>query len=137
MSDHREYSYYPDNVREGNMQLLVDETYDGFEDEEGNILPTVKVLSAHYEVCPDCNGKGKYVNPSIDSHGISAEEFYEDPDFAESYCSGLYDIVCRTCHGNNVILFPSTEEGKKIIIKMLQEESNYRAEIEAERRMGC
>lgn len=54
-------------------------------------------------VCPICEGKGKYVNPSIDSHGISAEEFEEDPDFDESYFRGDYDIICTCCDGRNVV----------------------------------
>ncbi len=57
---------------------------------------------AKYEVCYLCQGKGKYVNPSIDAHGISAEEFYEDPDFAEDYMSGTYDVQCFCCDGSRV-----------------------------------
>ena len=33
------------------------------------------------EVCPVCEGHGIHVNPAIDSHGISSEEFWDDPDF--------------------------------------------------------
>lgn len=58
---------------------------------------------AKYQVCPVCNGEGKTVNPSIDAHGLTAEDFYEDPDFAEDYKSGVYDIVCNGCHGQRVV----------------------------------
>lgn len=54
-------------------------------------------------VCPICEGKGHYVNPSIDSQGISTEEFAEDPDFAESYVRGDYDMTCKCCNGHNVV----------------------------------
>ena len=54
-------------------------------------------------VCPVCDGEGKTVNPNIDSHGLTAEDFYEDPDFAEEYMSGTYDITCRGCKGQRVV----------------------------------
>jgi hypothetical protein len=54
-------------------------------------------------VCPVCNGEGTTVNPNIDAHGLTAEDFYEDPDFAEDYMSGVYDITCAACHGNRVV----------------------------------
>ena len=60
-----------------------------------------------YEVCHLCEGRGRHVNPSIDSHGISSEEFYEDPDFAEEYFSGSYDVSCYECQGKKVV--PSIE----------------------------
>ncbi len=41
-----------------------------------------------WEVCGTCNGRGSHVNPSIDSNGISAEEFAEDPDFQDDYLAG-------------------------------------------------
>jgi len=58
---------------------------------------------AKYIVCPTCEGEGKTVNPNIDAHGLSAEDFREDPDFAEDYLSGLYDVTCRACHGKRVV----------------------------------
>lgn len=56
-----------------------------------------------YEVCPCCGGSGTVVNPSIDCRGLSHEDFCEDPDFLEDYCSGVYDIRCNVCDGNRVI----------------------------------
>jgi hypothetical protein len=55
-----------------------------------------------FEVCGLCNGKGSHVNPSIDAHGISQEEFDEDPDFEEAYFEGRYDVVCYRCGGKRV-----------------------------------
>ena len=43
----------------------------------------VLTVPAKFEVCPTCRGRGKHVNPNIDDRGISAEDFEEDPDFAE------------------------------------------------------
>ena len=56
-----------------------------------------------YVVCPVCDGEGTTVNPNIDAHGLTAEDFAEDPDFAEDYASGAYDQPCAACHGKRVI----------------------------------
>ena len=53
-----------------------------------------------YGVCPLCDGKGSHVNPSIDSNGLTAEDFNEDPDFAENYFSGIPG-PCGSCDGND------------------------------------
>jgi DnaJ-class molecular chaperone len=60
-------------------------------------------LPTHKEVCPACRGEGHTVNPSIDCNGLSAEDFAEDPDFAEDYMGGRYDVQCGHCRGLRVI----------------------------------
>lgn len=62
------------------------------------------VLPAKYEVCDRCQGRGSHVNPSIDGHGLSQEDFDEDPDFREDYFSGRYDVACYSCGGLRVVL---------------------------------
>lgn len=54
-------------------------------------------------VCPKCRGNGTHVNPSVDGHGLTAEDFADDPDFAESYFSGVFDVVCKRCDGLRVV----------------------------------
>jgi hypothetical protein len=54
-------------------------------------------------ICPVCDGEGKTVNPDIDANGLTREDFDEDPDFAEDYRSGLYDITCAACNGQRVV----------------------------------
>lgn len=54
-------------------------------------------------ICPVCNGEGTTVNPAIDAHGLTAEDFREDPDLAEDYASGVYDITCAACNGKRVV----------------------------------
>lgn len=56
-----------------------------------------------YGVCGTCDGKGTHVNPSIDAHGISPEEFDDDPDFRDNYFSGMYDVACYECQGRRVV----------------------------------
>ena len=75
--------------------ILYLDTPEGLVDEVE--LPTIM------EVCGTCSGKGTTVDPAIDGHGISPEEFADDPDFAESYFRGDYDVPCRTCAGRNVV----------------------------------
>lgn len=60
-------------------------------------------LPVRMEVCPDCDGHGVHVSPSIDGNGIGASEFHEDPDFAEAYFSGQYDVRCEVCKGLRVV----------------------------------
>lgn len=55
------------------------------------------------EVCQGCRGTGTHVNRAVDGHGISPAEFAEDPDFEEAYFSGVYDVRCDTCAGENVV----------------------------------
>jgi len=68
-------------------------------DDEGEELE----LPARYDVCDTCHGTGSHVNPSIDSHGLSRDDFDEDPDFAEDYFRGVYDVSCHECHGRRVV----------------------------------
>jgi hypothetical protein len=60
-------------------------------------------LPIRMEVCEDCRGHGTRVNPAIDGNGLSADDFAEDPDFAEDYWAGRYDITCETCKGLRVV----------------------------------
>lgn len=55
-------------------------------------------------ICVVCDGDGSTVNPAIDGNGLSAEDFYDDPDFADEYMRGTYDIACRACGGSGKML---------------------------------
>jgi hypothetical protein len=98
-------------------------------------------LPAKFEVCSRCRGTGSHVNPAVDGHGIPAHEFVEDPDFAESYFAGVYDVPCERCHGKRVVeafdWSKLTDEQKALIIRTRREEAEYEAECAAERRMGA
>ena len=66
----------------------------------------VKVeLPSKWAICSRCDGHAKHVNPNVDGHGISQEEFDEDPDFRENYFSGVYDIGCLArCQDGKVVV---------------------------------
>jgi DnaJ-class molecular chaperone len=52
--------------------------------------PDVEVaMPTKVEVCSTCNGKGTHVNSAIDGNGLTHEELYGDPDFAEDYFAGV------------------------------------------------
>jgi hypothetical protein len=74
-----------------------------------------------FEVCSTCNGQGKHVNPSIDSHGLSSEDFDEDPDFREEYFSGRYDVPCYECKGERVVPTIDKEHNAPELVKRVQE----------------
>lgn len=62
-------------------------------------------LPAKFEVCHRCRGRGTHVNPSIDGHGITAEEWDRDWSYEdrENYMSGFYDVDCHECDGLRVV----------------------------------
>jgi hypothetical protein len=94
-----------------------------------------------FEVCETCDGKGHHVNPSVDSGGLTAEDFYDDPDFMEDYMSGRYDVSCYGCHGKRVEAVLDRDRCDKDTLKRLEDkwecEAESRRERDAERRMGA
>lgn len=108
-----------------------------YEDDEGEMIAVE--LPAKFEVCPLCNGKGSHVNPSIDAHGLTSEDFDNDPNFREDYFSGVYDQDCNECHSKRVVPVPSDLSNKEDLVrfeKLLQDEAQYRREIAYEMKMG-
>lgn len=83
-----------------------------------------------YEVCPTCNGVGRYTNPAIDAHGISEEEWtYEWSDEErEAYLNGGYDIACMTCGGDRVTLVVDEHANSPEIVQRVNDSiAEYRA----------
>lgn len=132
MSDIRERSYYPSGVEQDFDKMVLKTTVDNDEGDE-----VYKEYPAEASVCPVCRGKGSYVNPAIDSQGLSADDFAEDPDFADAYQGGRYDVQCRSCQGRRVILVPTTDGGKAAVERLMRVEAEYRAMVAAELRMGA
>jgi hypothetical protein len=103
---------------------------------EGGSVEVTDELPARFDVCPTCDGKGSHVNPSIDDNGICASDFYEDPDFAESYFAGCYDVPCNECKGKRVIMVPvdGTDDESKALVAAYYEHQNEMASYAAEDR---
>ena len=104
------------------------------EDDHGD---TSSWIPVKYEVCGTCDGKGKHVNPSIDSHGLSREDFDEDPDFAEDYFSGFYDVRCAECDGARVAIVVNEDRATAEQVESIHEFFREQAEDRAIRRMEC
>jgi len=95
-------------------------------------------VRTEFEVCDMCDGHGKVVNPSIDAGGLSAEDFYDDPDFREDYFFGVYDVICPNCNGLRVEAVPTfPPQLAKAIADHDLDDAAYVAERCAELRMGA
>ncbi len=129
---------------------LDDDLFDDFFEDEEYLNETDLGLFAHegygyclkvtmeYEVCGQCRGHGKVVDPSIDSGGITQEEFAADPDFRYDYFNGLFDIKCPECRGLRVSAIPKFPEWlQKVIDDHDRAEAEHIAEVCAERAMGA
>ena len=106
------------------------------------------ILPMKFKVCSTCNGKGTHVNPSIDSHGITEEEWNRDWSYEEqeTYLSGGYDIACYECHGEKVVpeininsynITNPMREIIEIIDSNIREEMLYTRSCMMERALGA
>lgn len=119
--------------------------YVTFWDEDGDDVETW--FPIQFEVCYGCSGKGTHVHRDIDGHGLTSSELYEDPDFAEGYFSGNYDVQCQDCGGERVYAFIDEKQVERMGAEKQAEleqyydhmelEASYAAESAAERRMGA
>lgn len=98
-------------------------------------------LPVKWVVCTVCDGKGSHVNPAIDAGGISAEQFHDDPDFADEYRRGTYDQTCNRCRGRTTVpgvdWTQLTAEQRTAYEAQLDDDAAYEAERLAEIRAGC
>jgi hypothetical protein len=99
------------------------------------------VLPLKMEVCPTCDGRGQHIDPSVDAGG-----YYDDGDDCDEYgenlyFSGYYDMLCQTCHGQNVVpcvnRHMADDEALKVWDKKCEDDEEYEAICRAERRMGA
>jgi len=130
MSDYRDTAHLNVWWKSYNEDILQAEAKEGIFDED--------VIAFEFIVCPTCRGKGSYVNPSIDSHGITSDEWNEwEPEERSDYMSGAYDVICGCCGGKRVVPEPIEEDQIKQLQEHFNELAEYEAERESERRMGC
>lgn len=97
-------------------------------------------LPTRMEVCGRCAGLGVHDHPAF-SNGISQDEFEDDPDFAEDYRRGVYDVPCERCGGANVEAVVDEEACAPDLLEAywrhVEELSSLRRMEEAERRAGA
>jgi len=106
-------------------------------DEDGEEV----AVKAKWEVCSRCNGNGSIVNPNVDGHGLTRDDFAEDPQFEEDYFAGVYDIDCPECNGLRVVAvvdeISNSQDLVKLYHKRMKDEADYRSLCRFERLMGC
>ncbi len=113
-----------------------------FEVMNANGLERTLSLPAKYEICNQCRGKGTHVNPNIDGHGISAEEWHNewDEESRENYMRGVYDVRCHSlCENGKVLVVDFDKLPKRLADRIMKEQGDkaaYEAEAAHERRMG-
>ena len=99
-----------DSINESNMTAIInlEKILETDEDEFLELLEKSNIENLELEVpitfnvCSICEGRGKYVNPNIDSNGLTYSDF-EDYEFRENYFAGMYDIKCNECKGKRVV----------------------------------
>lgn len=123
-----EFGTWYESFNERRMVLVV------LDDDENEIE-----IPASFEVCALCDGRGSHVNPSIDAHGLTADDFADDPDFAEDYRRGTYDEPCYRCGGTrveHVVSERASAEQKAIAEQAKSAHREMRRERDYEMRMG-
>jgi len=132
-----------DEMHEELKECLSDEAYKLINPTDGCVDFQMK-----FKVCSVCNGRGKHVNPSVDAHGITAEEWDRDWSYEgrEMYMSGAYDVSCYECGGQRVVpeinidpcyFTNALNEIKKLVDSNLAEEASYRQMCMMEQAMGA
>lgn len=84
-------------------------------------------VPAKYEVCHECDGTGRVLCDGLRGVAFSSDEMHEDPDFAEGYFRGDYDVHCDVCKGKRVELAPDEEKltkRQKLLWALHQDEQN-------------
>lgn len=75
--------------------------------DDGEGPETEVEIPIEFGVCSTCDGKGRHVNPSIDAHGITEDEWEQwSSDEQEFYMSNGYDVECHECAGKRVVSIP-------------------------------
>lgn len=109
-----------------------------YDDNEGAVIKAGERIPVRFSVCPICEGRGEYVNPAIDSHGITGEEMAEFGDeFKEDYRSGVYDVRCEGCEGRSTIPVPTNKIHAHAIMATERSIAESNAWYAAETRMGA
>ena len=103
---------------------------DGWDDEQFDV-------PIRWVACPTCDGRGSHANPSVDCDGLPAEDFAQDPDLAEDYMSGRFDVACYGCGGQRVVPECMDEQVAEKIADHFDALAEMHAERMAEIRMGA
>ncbi len=95
-------------------------------DDDGDEIDVV--VPGKFEVCSRCEGTGKHDHPAF-SNGFTQEEMSEDPEFAEEYRAGRYDVTCQKCQGVRVVCVADEDKCTPAQIANIRSNENTIAEI--------
>ena len=119
-------------------ELLAALKIDDYAPEDEHIVVDARF---QWEVCDTCRGKGTHVDPSIDAHGITRDEFDRDPDFEEAYRGGNYDVPCYGCKGRTTVPVLDGEDNQKLLVEhihaMQKDAADHQRAVADELRYGC
>lgn len=112
--------------------------------EINGVIEVERALPGKWVVCPRCGGRGVHDNPAF-ANGIPAAEFRDDPDFAEDYMAGVFNVPCSQCGGRTTVLVVDEERCNtteqqnwlRRYNELLSERSKFLAIERAERAMGA
>ncbi len=115
-------------------------------DDENDDLEREATFPARKVVCDDCQGEGYVLNPSMRDHAYSSEDFDHefDEEMQEQYFKrgGIYDVICPTCRGANVVsvidedrLTPAQKKDFDSYNEAQRRKAKFAREFEAEYRM--
>jgi len=129
------------SLDEKRMRATVELCYE-HPDGESDDVEEEREVPFKFAVCPICSGKGAHVNPSIDAHGITADEWAEwDDEDRENYRSGAYDVPCYECGGARVVPVLDRENADAFVVECIEAQARSDAESRAieraERAMGA
>lgn len=86
-------------------------------------------VPGRFEVCSQCNGEGTELYGSLKGAVFSAQDFAEDPDFAEDYFGGHCDVPCAHCHGDRVEAVPDVSQcswaQKRDLVRWRREQARW------------
>jgi len=109
-----------------------------YDSDENIVIRESTKVPIRFEVCNICEGRGEYVNPAIDSHGITGEEMDElGEDFFDDYRSGIYNIPCGLCKSDRVVPVPTDASHARALNESGDRDYQYQMEREMEMRMGA
>lgn len=102
-------------------------------DEDGD---EIEDLPTCWEICAMCHGNG-----ATSAHlGVINHDEWDDDEF-RAYVNGAYDKTCEECKGAGKVKVLDydrlTPEQAEDCNNQDNQESENRAEMESERRMGC
>jgi DnaJ-class molecular chaperone len=98
-------------------------------------------LPTKWAICGTCDGEGRH-SQHLGAHTASEfDEAFGTPEEKEDYFNGFYDKSCEDCDGTGKVKIVDdarlTDEQRAKLHAEVEDDHEYEAMVEAERRFGC